>query len=94
MVIYVVYTKYYSEVKNGDNDAVFLECAYKSRRKAIRKAKALMNNEKSNHLYMDEIIKNKRNPFNKNNEVDFYKEKENQETKVSSVIYEELKLVA
>ena len=43
---------------------------------------------------MDDCIKNKRNPLKHNNWIDFYKEKENQETKVSSVIYEELKLVA
>lgn len=94
MVIYVVYTKYYSDFENGEDDAFFLECAFKSKKKAIKKAKALINEEKANHLYMDDCIKNKRNPLKHNNWIDFYKEKENQETKVSSVIYEELKLVA
>ena len=79
MVIYVVYEKYYSDFDNGEDDAVFIECSYKNKKKAIRKARALMNEAKSNHLYIDENIINKRNPFKRNNLVDFYKEKTNKE---------------
>ena len=94
MVIYVVYEKYYSDFDNGEDDAVFIECSYKNKKKAIRKARALMNEAKSNHLYIDENIINKRNPFKRNNLVEFYKEEINQEQKVSSIVIEETKLVA
>jgi len=94
MVIYVVYEKYYSDFDNGEDDAVFIECSYKNKKKAIRKAKSLMNEAKSNHLYIDENIINKRNPFKRNNLVDFYKEETDQEQKVSSIVIEETKLVA
>ena len=60
----------------------------------IKKAKELVNQARSSHLYLDECISNKRNPFKNNNWVDLYKEQEEQENKVSSVIMEEIKLIA
>jgi len=94
MVIYIVYEKFYSDFENGEDDAIFIECSFKNKKKAIKKAKALMNEVKSRHLYIDENIKNKKNPFKKNNLVDFYKEEIGQEQKVSSIGIEETKLVA
>lgn len=94
MIIYVVYEQFYADFENGEDDIVFIECGYKNRRKAIKKAKELMNQAKSNHLYIDEDITNKRNPFKKNNLVDFYKEEVDQEQKVSSIVIEETKLIA
>jgi len=94
MVIYIVYEKFYSDFENGEDDAIFIECSFKSKKKAIKKANALMNEVKSRHLYIDENIKNKKNPFKKNNLVDFYKEEIGQEQKVSSIGIEETKLVA
>ena len=40
-----------------------------------------MNQAKSSHLYIDEDIRNKRNPFKNNNWVDLYKEETEQEEK-------------
>ena len=94
MVIYIVYEKFYSDFENGEDDAIFIECSFKNKKKAIKKANALMNEVKSRHLYIDENIKNKKNPFKKNNLVDFYKEEIGQEQKVSSIGIEETKLVA
>lgn len=94
MVIYIVYEKFYSDFENGEDDAVFIECSYKNRRKAVKKARELMNDAISNYLYVDENIVNKRNPFKKNNLVDFYKEKTDQEQKVSSIVIETTKLVS
>jgi len=94
MVIYVVYEKFYSDFENGEDDAVFIECSYKNKRKAIKKARELMKRAISNYLYVDEDIVNKRNPFKKNNLVDFYKEKFDQEQKVSSIVIETTKLVS
>jgi len=94
MVIYIVYEKFYSDFENGEDDAIFIECSFKNKKKGIKKAKALMNEVKSRHLYIDENIKNKKNPFKKNNLVDFYKEEIGQEQKVSSIGIEETKLVA
>lgn len=94
MIIYVVYEKFYSDFENGEDDKVYIECGCKNKKKAIKKAKALMNVAKQNHLYIDENIINKRNPFKKNNLVDFYKEENDQEQKVSSIVIESTKLVA
>ena len=94
MVIYVVYEKFYSDFENGEDDKVFIESGFKNKKKAIKKAKALMNIAKQNHLYIDENIINKRNPFKRNNLVDFYKEEIDQEQKVSSIVIESTKLVA
>lgn len=94
MVIYIVYEKFYADYENGEDDAVFIECSYKNKKKAIRKAKALMHQAKQNHFYIDENVTNKRNPFKRNNLVDFYKEEMDQEQKVSSIVIEQTKLVA
>lgn len=94
MIIYVVYEKFYSDFENGEDDKVFIKCSYKNKKKAIKKAKALMNVAKQSHLYIDETVVNKRNPFKKNNLVDFYKEENDQEQKVSSIVIESTKLVA
>lgn len=93
MIIYIVYQKYYADFENGEDDQVYIECGYKNKRKAIKKAKELVNKAKS-YLYIDNSIRNKRNPFKNTNCVDLYKEKEEQEQKVGSVILEEIKLVA
>ena len=93
MVIYIIYQKFYADFETGEDEAVFIECGYKNRRKAIRKAKELVNKAKTN-FYIDNSIKNKKNPFKTTNCVDLYKEKEEQENKVSSVVMEEIKLVA
>lgn len=94
MVIYIVYQKFYADFENGEDDAVFIECGYKNKRRAVKKAQELMNQAKSHHLYIDEDIRNKRNPFKNNNRVDFYKEENEQEDRVSSIIMEEIKLIA
>ncbi len=94
MIIYIVYQKFYADFENGEDDAVYIECGYKNKRKAVKKAKELMNQAKSKHLYIDEDIRNKRNPFKNNNWVDLYKEENEQEERVSSIIMEEIKLVA
>lgn len=41
-----------------------------------------MNQAKSSHLYIDEDIRNKRNPFKNNNWVDLYKEETEQEERI------------
>ncbi len=94
MKIYLVYEKEYADFEDGEDDIVFISSAYKSKRKAIRKAKELLKQAKDRNLYVDEIIKNKRNPFKTNDWVDFYKEEEDQENRISSIIIEETKLVA
>lgn len=94
MIIYLVYEKDYADFENGEDDNVWINSAYKSRRKAIKKAKLLLQNAKKRKLYVDEDIQNKRNPFKNNNWVDFYKQETNQEYRVSSIIIEETKLVA
>ena len=52
MVIYIVYQKFYADFENGEDDALFIECGYKNKRKAVKKAKELMNQAKSSHLYI------------------------------------------
>lgn len=94
MNIYIVYKKEYADFENGEPDDVYIYDAYKSKKRAIRKAKALMNEMKSNKLYIDEDIRNTKNPFKRNNWVDFYKESEDQSEIVSSIILEEKKLIA
>ena len=46
------------------------------------------------HLYIDEDIRNKRNPFKNNNWVDLYKEETEQEERIGSIVMEEIKLIA
>ena len=94
MVIYLVYQKFYADFENGEDDEVFIECGYKNKRRAVKKAKELMSKAILSHLYIDEDIRNKRNPFKNNNWVDLYKEEIEQEERVSSIIMEEIKLVA
>lgn len=94
MIIYLVYQKFYADFENGEDDAVFIENGYKNRRKAVKKAKEMLNKAKSSYLYIDEDIRNKRNPFKNNNWVDLYKKETEQEERVSSIIIEETKLIA
>ena len=94
MIIYLVYEKDYADFENGEDDVVYINSAYKSKKKAIRKAKSLLKKAKNNKLYVDECISNKRNPFKTNNCVDFYKQEKDQEFRVSSIIIEETKLIA
>lgn len=93
MVIYLVYQQFYADFENGEDDVVFIEKAYKNKRKAIRKAKELVNLTKKD-FYIDEELKDKKNPFKNNNCVDFYKEERNQESRTSSIVLEETKLIA
>jgi hypothetical protein len=93
MVIYLVYQQFYADYENGEDDAVFIERAYKNKRKAVRKAKELVNKTKKD-FYIDNDYKNIRNPFKNNNLVDFYKEKDQQENRTSSIVLEEIKLIA
>ena len=39
MVIYIVYQKFYADFENGEDDALFIECGYKNKRKAVKKSK-------------------------------------------------------
>lgn len=94
MIIYLVYEKSYADFENGEDDEVYINSAYKSKRKAIRKAKVLLKDAKKRKLYVDEDITNKKNPFKNNNWVDFYKQETDQEYRVSSIIIEETKLIA
>ncbi len=94
MIIYLIYQMYYADFENGEDDAVYVDCGYKNKRKAVKKAKQLLDNEKSHGYYIDEYISNKRNPFKNNNCVDLYREENDQEEKVSSIIMEEIKLIA
>ena len=93
MVIYLVYQQFYADFENGEDDVVFIEKAYKNKRKAIRKAKELVNLTKKD-FYIGEELKDKKNPFKNNNCVDFYKEERNQESRTSSIVLEETKLIA
>ena len=94
MKIYLVYEKNYADFENGEDDEIYINSAYKSKRKAIRKAKSLLKEAKENDLYVDETIQNKKNPFKNFNCVDFYDKEKDQEYKVSSIIIEETKLIA
>ena len=93
MVIYLVYQQFYTDFENGEDDVVFIEKAYKNKRKAVKKAKELVNQKKKD-FYIDNYFKDKKNPFKNNNCVDFYKEKEEQGFRTSSIVLEEIKLVA
>lgn len=94
MKIYLVYEREYADFENGEDDEVYIDSAYKTKRRAIKKAKELLKKAKNKNLYVDEYIINKRNPFKTNNWVDFYNQETNQEYRVSSIIIEETKLVA
>lgn len=92
MKIYVIYQRYYADFEKGEDDAVYICAAYKNKRKATKKGIALVREEKRNHCIDNNI--NNRNPFRKNNRVDFYTSKEEQTDKVTSIFIEEVKLVA
>ena len=94
MIIYLVYEIDYADFENGKDDMVYINFAYKSKKKAIKKAKSLLKKAKNNKLYVDECIANKKNPFKTNNCVDFYKQETDQEFRVNSIIIEETKLIA
>lgn len=93
MVIYIIYQKYYADFETGEDGKVYIKSGYKNKGKAIKKAKELLHKAQT-YLYIDNHIKNKKNPFKNTNCVDLYKEKEEQENKVSSIVMEEIKLVA
>lgn len=94
MIIYIVYEKFYADWENGEDDEVFIENAYKNKRKAVKKAKELLNKVRADSYYIDKSQKHRKNPFKNNNCVDFYKEEIDQEIKTRSIIIEETKLVA
>lgn len=94
MKIYLVYEQFYADWENGEDDEVFIENAYKNKRKAVKKAKELLNKAKSDSYFIAENQKHRKNPFKTNNCVDLYREESDQETKVRSIVIEETKLVA
>lgn len=94
MKIYLVYEQFHADWSNGEDDEVFIENAYKNKRKAVKKAKELLNKAKADSYFIDESHKNRKNPFKNNNCVDLYREESDQETKVRSIVIEETKLVA
>ena len=94
MVIYLVYKKDYADFKYKLDDAVYINSAFKSKRRAIKKAKELLKDAKDRNLYVDEDITNKKNPFKNNNWVDLYEKEKQQEFRVSRIIIEDIKLVA
>lgn len=94
MVIYIVYEMNYADFETGSDDSVSFCGAYKSRKKAMRKAKQLVKNAQKDNLFIDNYIDNKRNPFKRNNWVDFYHYDSCQDYKVTSIVMEETKLIA
>lgn len=94
MKIYLVYEQFYADWSNGEDDEVFIENAYKSKRKAMKKAKELLSKAKEDSYFIDEDQRNRKNPFKNNSCVDLYIEESDQETKVISIVIEETKLVA
>ncbi len=93
MVIYIIYQKFYADFETGEEDKTYIECGYKNKGRATKKAKELLSKAQK-YFYIDNYVKNKRNPFKNTNCVDLYKEKEEQENKVTSIVIEEIKLVA
>ena len=94
MKIYLVYEKRYTDFENGEESEVYINSAYKSRRKAARIAKQMLSNAKEYDLYTYEKDFKKKNPFKTKNWVDLYKEEYNGEYRVGSIVIEETKLVA
>ena len=94
MKIYVVYEKNYVDFKTGMDDTLLFCGAYKSRKKAMRKAKALIKAAKADDLFMDKQIVNKRNPFKNCSYVDFYHDARDQDYVVTTIGMEETKLIA
>lgn len=94
MIIYLVCEMNYADFETGLDDNMSFCGAYKNKRKAIKKAKELIKNAQKDNLYMDNYISNQKNPFKRNNCVDFYHDNENQDYRVTSIIMEETKLIA
>ncbi len=94
MNIYIVYEMNYADFETGLDDNISFCGAYKNKRKAMRKAKELMKKAQKDNLYVDNYISNKKNPFKRNNCVDFYHDDDCQDYRVTSIIMEETKLIA
>ena len=94
MKIYLVYEQFHADWSHCEDDEVFIENAYKNKRKAVKKAKELLNKAKADSYYIDESQKHRKNPFKNNNCVELYKEETDQEAKARSIVIEEIKLVA
>lgn len=94
MIIYLVYEMNYADFETGADDNISFCGAYKNKKKAMKKAKELMKNAQKDNLHLDNYISNKKNPFKRNNWVDFYNDNECQEYRVTSIIMEETKLIA
>ena len=90
MIIYLVCEMNYADFETGLDDNISFCWAYKNKRKAIKKAKELIKNAQKDNLYMDNYISNQKNPFKRNNCVDFYHDNENQDYRVTSIIMEEI----
>ena len=86
MIIYLVYEMNYADFETGADDNISFCGAYKSKKKAMKKAKELMKNAQKDNLHLDNYISNKRNPFKRNNWVDFYHNDECQDYRVTSII--------
>lgn len=93
MIVYVVYEMNYVDFETGLDDSVSY-CVTRNKRKAQKEANKLVNKAKNDNLYMDKTISNKKNPFKRNNRVDFYHDDECQDYKVTSIGFEETKLIA
>ena len=94
MIIYLVYEMNYADLETGLDDSISFCAAYKNKKRAIKKAKELMRNAQKDNLHMDNYISNKKNPFKRNNWVDFYHDDNCQDYRVTSIILEETKLIA
>lgn len=94
MIIYLVYEMNYADFETGADDNISFCGAYKNKKKAMKKAKELMKNAQKYNLHLDNYISNKKNPFKRNNWVDFYHDDECQDYRVTSIIMEETKLIA
>ena len=93
MIIYVVYEMNYADLETGADDNVSFCGAYRNKRKAMKRTRELMNNAKKDNLYIDKCIEYQKNPFKRNNWVDFYHDEECQDYRVTSIVMEETKLI-
>lgn len=94
MIIYVVYEMNYADGETGADDNVSFCGAYRNKGKAMKKVRELMNNAKEDDLHIDKYIKYQKNPFKRNNWVDFYHDEECQDYRVTSIVMEETTLIA
>lgn len=92
MKIYVVYEKFCADLNNGEDAKFLIESAYRNKRRAVKKANALVKESKQYDFYVDKKLSKKKNIFKNNNCVDLYKDE--QEEKIKSIGIEEIKLVA